>query len=674
MSRQLGQLAMAMPYLRGMPVGGAPQPSQPVTGPPTPAPAAPQPQQPVISTPAPAPAAGGGGATPGRFGPRGNMPGINPTVGQGARPPVTGPPGGGQAMMGRPQRPGGFAAPTGTVTPPNRAAGQRQSGAGVPAGVPQAAAGGATYQTTTPGVGGSPYTVAGQDNPYAGGVLQQFEQARQDARAANEQRYGQILGGYGQLAGTAQQAVADVPSEFRDIAAAYGDRTQALSNYLQGFGDIQREELGRAREQAQASTQQDLISRGLYNTTAALSAERGVELDYQRNLRNLQDQLTRQQMDYMRGLTGEALQARALAPQAQLDAAQQYFQFGQAPLQFMERREDVGPSLQDVSGFAGAVGVGGTATPDYLSAVTPGPGGATGTGGGGGGGGGTGVPSGRRSPTSPNISETYRLPSTSPYQVRANLGRGTRGGPSSSRPSGGGAGGGGGAPGGSPGGGGGGGGRGGGFGGGTGFGGTTPQTGTSAIGTASGAGRGGNITHVGTSARNPATGEYEQVAGYTNDGMPFFAGDNPDPDSIYTDFRGPDWSGDKGTYVGPGDAPEPTLADPSGRPPEAPTPEPGQDQSVLQPPDPEEVETPPPEEEGDPDNVELTGPDGTPLTDPETGEPLSFGKPNPTGHTPGWYLGRPPLYWKHYYNFFDHESQAIVKSIDEQLRAMKGQA
>ena len=200
-------------------------------------------------------------------------------------------------------------------------------------------------------------------------TLGQFQGAADESKQANLSRYADILNRYMTLANQGQRAISGIPQQYQDIADAYGQRTQNLSSLLQGFGDTQRQDLEANRQLRRSEAEQDSINRGLASSTMRQSAMRGVDRDYQRNRQSLEDVLSRQQMDYMSALTGQELAARSMVPQAQLGVAQQQFAQGERPLQFMERRQDVGPSLQEAYSFGSTVGAGSAPIPNYQGMV-----------------------------------------------------------------------------------------------------------------------------------------------------------------------------------------------------------------------------------------------------------------------------------------------------------------
>lgn len=194
-------------------------------------------------------------------------------------------------------------------------------------------------------------------------VLADFQAAQQKANATNESRYQDILGKYNQLAQSQSQNISGVPQDYQNIANAYGARTDQAMGMLAGQGDTQRAELKAGLDQRNAGTQQDLINRGLTNSTAYDAAIRGNSQDYEKNKRALEENLTKQKLGLYTDLSGQQLSAQAAVPSAKLGVANQTFGMQQAPLGFMERRNDVGPSYSDIAQYASATGAGRAANP-----------------------------------------------------------------------------------------------------------------------------------------------------------------------------------------------------------------------------------------------------------------------------------------------------------------------
>lgn len=493
-----------------------------------------------------------------------------------------------------------------------RAPAVQQPVTGGPGPVPDQGGGGATTTNFNQGTttGGGQQSIGGSSfagptpNPYNlpddlvngqqqgqqfGGLLQQFEDSRQSANAANEARYQQAIQGYQQL------------------DEDYAQRTQDLMGQLEGFGESYRQDLADQFQQQEAGLTQDMINRGLYNSTSLDQARQGLNRQQGRQRLQLEDALIRNRLDYGTRLTGDQLSNRPRI------------------LEAIERRNDVGPSYQDVAGVAGAVGQSQANVPDYLSAL----GGEGYSQQAGGGGGGTGVTPGTR--LDPNIGTTYRTPSTR-YNITSTGGSGVANplslsGSRSSTGS-----------------------RSGGFGG-------------SSGGGAGGSGEfdrafGGSGTGGTTTDRSGAQVLQQTEGGGRGGKVPTIIGN---ADGTYTDIR----TGQ--TYQSYEELQEARRRDQEAH---------NQAQSgSLQPIADPSIQggdgSQPPMEEGE--TSVLKDPNsGDAITDPD-GNPISL---EGQGDPDGWYMGMPPIYWKYFYGNMPGigimAGQTIAATIGAAIRAMKG--
>lgn len=138
-------------------------------------------------------------------------------------------------------------------------------------------------------------------------IIRSFQEQQEAANQANEQRYEQLLG---QLRGTQSNVL--------------GTHDQII-DMISSLGDEERQDIERRASQAMSQADQDLISRGLNNTTVRESVKRGVQSDAERANRKLTEQLTAQR--------ATALQSRA----------QDAMQLGNMIAGAIERRTDRGP-------------------------------------------------------------------------------------------------------------------------------------------------------------------------------------------------------------------------------------------------------------------------------------------------------------------------------------------
>lgn len=141
----------------------------------------------------------------------------------------------------------------------------------------------------------------------AAGIASGYQQAYNNALAMNMANYNNIMAGYQQTAAsrtTAQDA----------IAAGYTDLYNNVLSQVEQLGGVRRREIDDAAEQFLAKQSQQMIDRGLGNTTIQSSLEMGVEGDRGRRQTELSESLARQRADYMSnlGLAGLADRRRSV--------------------------------------------------------------------------------------------------------------------------------------------------------------------------------------------------------------------------------------------------------------------------------------------------------------------------------------------------------------------------
>ena len=124
-------------------------------------------------------------------------------------------------------------------------------------------------------------------------IINDLQRAQSEAKAANESRYQDILSGYDQRKGD-------------------------VLGLVEGMGDTAKAGLYDRYRSAEATGQQDMVSRGLTGTTVKPAMERGYRRDYEQGLGSINESLRSQQAN----LTGNLDMDR---------------------LQFMERRTDAYP-------------------------------------------------------------------------------------------------------------------------------------------------------------------------------------------------------------------------------------------------------------------------------------------------------------------------------------------
>lgn len=134
-----------------------------------------------------------------------------------------------------------------------------------------------------------------------------FQQAQAQAKAANEQRYQQILNiMQNQLAqATAQQAALR-----NSVVSGYKKRMADVLGTISNLGASQRNDIQQQYARASSQGLQNLVSRGLGNSTVLAALQRGYQADQSKAGTQLNDALSREQAGYQSQLSGDLLQAQ----------------------------------------------------------------------------------------------------------------------------------------------------------------------------------------------------------------------------------------------------------------------------------------------------------------------------------------------------------------------------
>lgn len=141
--------------------------------------------------------------------------------------------------------------------------------------------------------------MSGAASGNVGQVAAGYQQAYNNALAMNQSNYNNILRGY-------QQSLAQHSSAEAAISAGYSGLYNDVIAKVSGIGQARANDINAASARALASGSQQLIDRGLGNSTVQSSLNRGVESDRNRQLTQLSDDQARMVGDYMSqlGLAG----------------------------------------------------------------------------------------------------------------------------------------------------------------------------------------------------------------------------------------------------------------------------------------------------------------------------------------------------------------------------------
>lgn len=94
------------------------------------------------------------------------------------------------------------------------------------------------------------------------------------------------------------------------ILRGYADRHARAMRDLEGLGETQRKDLHRRYDKVGSNFRQEVTGRGLAGSTGLQGTMLGVEAGRNKDLRRLEDQLTRERLGYDATLSGESLAAQ----------------------------------------------------------------------------------------------------------------------------------------------------------------------------------------------------------------------------------------------------------------------------------------------------------------------------------------------------------------------------
>lgn len=212
------------------------------------------------------------------------------------------------------------------------------------------------------GYGGSSGGAGGSSGYYGGAIPNEYQRAYEEARAANEQRYQDILSGYQDRSNEFQQRQA---GNTDDVLTGYENRYQRGMDLLNGLGDQEKRDVTESYQKLGAANQQDMTNRGLTGTTIMPTMRAGIERERQDALSRVNERLQREQLMTDAGLSGDALGAQERMYGQGLAG---YMGATGDTLGFAERRNDTYPDMNQLMGLAqqyGASGAGYGGGPGY---------------------------------------------------------------------------------------------------------------------------------------------------------------------------------------------------------------------------------------------------------------------------------------------------------------------
>lgn len=203
-------------------------------------------------------------------------------------------------------------------------------------------------------------------NPFYISGLQGIQTAAEEAKQANESRYNEILNRFNPLAQRTSDMLGTVPGQYQGIADLMTNLTGETRGMLDNFGQSYRQGLSDRYDQSLGSIRAlggGMAGSYLANQIASLFGQR------ERSELGLEDALTRSKIEAITRATQNQAQAMGQVPAATASTALSQYNVEQGPLSFMERRNDIGPTMQDASQYATAVGAGLAAPRNYATAA-----------------------------------------------------------------------------------------------------------------------------------------------------------------------------------------------------------------------------------------------------------------------------------------------------------------
>jgi hypothetical protein len=218
-------------------------------------------------------------------------------------------------------------------------------------------------------------------------MITQFTSAYNSGRALNDSRYDEIVALYNVMLDKSETEIAAVESSYvsydaiisgiiSGLPANYTDYKTEVDALLVGYGASLLAGINTRFDNELATARQNLVNKGMYNSTIWTSVSAGIEVMRSKALADANDTITGRKL-----AAGESTQRVRMEVQSRIEAASFRFMehkkqrgFGasefrnsilSAMLNFMERRTDEYPGLDGLAGIAAQLGYseGGTVSP-----------------------------------------------------------------------------------------------------------------------------------------------------------------------------------------------------------------------------------------------------------------------------------------------------------------------
>lgn len=214
-------------------------------------------------------------------------------------------------------------------------------------------------------------------------MITDFTSAYNEGRSLNNTRYDEIVAIYATMLDKSEDEINSLSFTTADYEALISAMTAGVTAYaadvdgmLDDYGASQRARITTQFDNESAKARQELVSRGLYNSTVWTSSSAGIELRRAEANNDLEDKILLRLAASKEGVYDRKLrvQMAILDALARLQALKKDIKFApielrntilSAMINFMERRTDEYPGLGDLAGIASQLGYGegGTVAP-----------------------------------------------------------------------------------------------------------------------------------------------------------------------------------------------------------------------------------------------------------------------------------------------------------------------
>ncbi len=216
-------------------------------------------------------------------------------------------------------------------------------------------------------------------------LIADFTAAYNEGRQINDQRYDEIVTIYSAMLDKTEDEINALgtsnTTEYEDLIALlptdFDETDDDLDGLLDNWGDSMRARVNLNFDNESTSARANLVARGMYNTTVWATTSAGIERRRNEALNDLEDKILARQAALIEGQADRKLRMRIAVLQAyeRLISIKKDDRFQpldirnrvlSAMLNFMERREDDYPGLEQLGQLAqqlGATSVGSSFTP-----------------------------------------------------------------------------------------------------------------------------------------------------------------------------------------------------------------------------------------------------------------------------------------------------------------------